>query len=493
MKKVLNVIFIIICLFINTSICCAKQKHIVLNSIKNLNINGESLITSKDKFILVIMFLALIISYGAFIYIVFWQKNKKRLENRMVIIFQIVALVFYFFPTFNYFNDNKLKIEMNAETEGNAKYLTKVLKKVNIYSEKEIKEIKYCITTKNTCKPNISVEMDDDENYFEVNYPNDSLPQRICMYVINEDGIWKNLCDNKTYLVDNIEPELELKNGLVEIDTINYDAKDNIKTEKYSVSGGKTECDIFTNLGDGEYEASCSIIGNNGLIKKSTFKLRVSVTKDKTAIFYGDSITEGLNNDNYSWANYINDNYNLSYAINRGKSGWTISNLENKWINSMVVEDKKNNYDFVILHGGCNDVAYKVNMGIYEDNNFSGEYDEKTYLGGLETYLYNVTKQWPNAKIGYIINYQTPNNPERSNEKSLIYYEEMKKVLEKWNISYLDLYDGKNKESILYSDILKVNTNIYLSDNLHLNNEGYNVISPYIYEWMRTLPHYSRK
>ena len=56
-----------------------------------------------------------------------------------------------------------------------------------------------------------------------------------------------------------------------------------------------------------------------------------------------------------------------------------------------------------------------------------------------------------------------------------------KKILDKWNIKYLDLF---NEE---YSNILKVNTKTYLPDSLHLNYEGYKIIYPYIYDFIKSL------
>ena len=138
------------------------------------------------------------------------------------------------------------------------------------------------------------------------------------------------------------------------------------------------------------------------------------------------------------------------------------------------------------MQGGCNDIAKDVKIGSYVDDDFSGNYDTNTFIGGLETYIYTVKKQWPNAKIGYIINYRTPADSSVdpiSNE----YYTIIKKVCNKWGIKYIDLYSGKASNGTSYSDILKVTTNTYISDGIHLNRQGYNVISPYIYQWMKTL------
>ena len=159
-----------------------------------------------------------------------------------------------------------------------------------------------------------------------------------------------------------------------------------------------------------------------------------------------------------------------TYHDNKNNNGLWFSNSK----------DKDKNYDYVIMHGGCNDINKNVPLGTFNNEDFSGEYDTNTFLGGLEYYLYNVTNNWPHAKMGYIINYRTPNNDGRNNEKSAEYYSKMKEVLKKWNISYLDLFDGKSDSGEYYSDLLKVTTNEYLPDTLHLNKSGYKVIYPYI-------------
>ena len=47
----------------------------------------------------------------------------------------------------------------------------------------------------------------------------------------------------------------------------------------------------------------------------------------------------------------------------------------------------------------------------------------------------------------------------------------MKEVLDKWDIAYLDLYSGSTLQGISYSELLKVDSDTYLKDNLHLNAE----------------------
>ena len=215
-----------------------------------------------------------------------------------------------------------------------------------------------------------------------------------------------------------------------------------------------------------------------------------SKTKDKTAIFFGDSITMGKDG-NYSWANYIGDHYDLKKTVNAGISGGVFSTFRGQyWIVDVVKKHKGEKYDYVIMHGGINDIAlvskFGEQKGSYSKTDFSGKYDTSTFLGGLETYIYTVKKQWPNAKIGFIINYRTP--ADKSVDKiSSEYYALIREVCKKWDVKYINLYNGKTSKGEKYSDILKVTTDKYISDGTHLNRKGYNVISPYIYDWMKTL------
>jgi lysophospholipase L1-like esterase len=242
--------------------------------------------------------------------------------------------------------------------------------------------------------------------------------------------------------------------------------------------------------------ATITVTSNaNPSVKATCTVTVVNNTYEKKAIFFGDSITYGTGNMvtvngktiGYSWANYIGDHYDLAGITNAGKSGWYVSNNSDKFITSIVRTYKGTNYDYIMLHGGCNDAGNKIKMGTYNDSDFSGNYDDTTFLGGLETYLYTVINQWPNATIGYIINYQTPNNARRVYSISEPYYVAMRNVLKKWHIKYIDLFDGTASNGQTYSQLLKVTESTYMPDNLHLNGEGYRIISPYIYEFMNGL------
>lgn len=222
--------------------------------------------------------------------------------------------------------------------------------------------------------------------------------------------------------------------------------------------------------------------------KEVSYKIIYTVvTKNKNIIFFGDSITYGFLTKGYSWAEFIKDNYDFNIVINAGISDYRVSTYDdkNKWLTDTIISHANEKYDYVIMQGGINDVLYNTPLGEISNSKRENDFDVNTFAGGLESYIYNAQKYFKDAKIGYIITYYTPNYTERGLKWSYDDYNKYimmtKKILDKWNIKYLDLFDEE------YSNILKVNTKTYLPDNLHLNYEGYKIIYPYIYDFIKSL------
>ena len=222
--------------------------------------------------------------------------------------------------------------------------------------------------------------------------------------------------------------------------------------------------------------------------KEVSYKIiYTSVTKNKNIIFFGDSITYGFLTKGYSWAGFIKDNYDFNTVINAGISDYRVSTYDdkNKWLTDTIISHANERYDYVIMQGGINDVLYNTPLGEISNSKRENDFDVNTFAGGLESYIYNAKKYFKDAKIGYIITYYTPNYTERGLKWSYDDYNKYimmtKEILDKWNIKYLDLFDEE------YSNILKVNTKTYLPDNLHLNYEGYKIIYPYIYDFIKNL------
>ncbi len=222
--------------------------------------------------------------------------------------------------------------------------------------------------------------------------------------------------------------------------------------------------------------------------KEASYKIIYTmVTKNKNIIFFGDSITYGFLTKGYSWVEFIKDNYDFKIVTNAGISDYRVSTYDdkNKWLTDTIISHANEKYDYVIMQGGINDVLYNTPLGEISNIKSENDFDVNTFAGGFESYIYNAKKYFKDAKIGYIITYYTPNYTERGQKWSYDDYNKYimmtKKILDKWNIKYLDLF---NEE---YSNILKVNTKTYLPDNLHLNYEGYKIIYPYIYDFIKSL------
>lgn len=222
--------------------------------------------------------------------------------------------------------------------------------------------------------------------------------------------------------------------------------------------------------------------------KEASYKIIYTmVTKNKNIIFFGDSITYGFLTKGYSWVEFIKDNYDFKIVTNAGISDYRVSTYDdkNKWLTDTIISHANEKYDYVIMQGGINDVLYNTPLGEISNSKSEDDFDVNTFAGGFESYIYNAKKYFKDAKIGYIITYYTPNYTERGQKWSYDDYNKYimmtKKILDKWNIKYLDLF---NEE---YSNILKVNTKTYLPDNLHLNYEGYKIIYPYIYDFIKSL------
>ena len=155
--------------------------------------------------------------------------------------------------------------------------------------------------------------------------------------------------------------------------------------------------------------------------------------------------------------------------------GKTITNSDNSIINDL---DKisNNNFDYIIITGGINDLINKEDLGNLESTRIN------TYAGALDYIFTELKANNKNSKIGFIIPYDV-----KDLEQDVI-VDLNKKVCEKHNIKYLNLYDGEIFEGnsrVSYKELLK-NEKITKKD-FSLSSVGYDTISKYISIWIRTL------
>ena len=205
--------------------------------------------------------------------------------------------------------------------------------------------------------------------------------------------------------------------------------------------------------------------------------------KGSDGLFAGDSINHGLTSrdeEGLAWAGRIARDTGL-ISTNVGKSGYHYAHISSNYgpISDLLEANKKNDFDYVVLQGGYNDVSKKVKLGKISNSYNPDTFDTSTFAGGLEYTIYNTIKyHGDTAAIGYIVTFRVP----KAGGAEAEYYDLAKKICEKWGITFLDLYNNEK----LNAD-LKYDTNEHTNDNLHPDASGYELITPYVTEYMRTM------
>lgn len=226
----------------------------------------------------------------------------------------------------------------------------------------------------------------------------------------------------------------------------------------------------------------------------------------KSAYFLGDSICAATSVGSASslykkgWAGWIGEKNSMNWT-NLGKDGATVSNVSSNTVISQM-SSVKSDADYIIVEGGCNDFdqmsgstdASKMGAltAVWDDS-----YAQNTFIGALEHVFYTLITNHPNAKIGYII----PHLMGRRNWTQYetisyrIYYNQAIEVCKKWGIPYIDLWyeSPLNPNLAVYYDAslgkdgnISDGSKAYV-DGQHLTGHGYDLISPKIEAWMRTL------
>ena len=141
----------------------------------------------------------------------------------------------------------------------------------------------------------------------------------------------------------------------------------------------------------------------------------------KKIVWNGDSICQGTTLRG-SWATRISM-WNGTRCINYAKGGGTVTaNVlygedDPRYRHSVcaTVDQMYKDHpdaDYVVFEGGTNDAdllgslvrgTRPERVGYIDAEDFSGNYDENTFCGALETVFYKATRYWRGKKIAYIV------------------------------------------------------------------------------------------
>ena len=212
----------------------------------------------------------------------------------------------------------------------------------------------------------------------------------------------------------------------------------------------------------------------------------------KTALFVGDSICHGSRDtaNKGAWAGRIAEETGL-IATNNGKSGTSLSDTrKNRFglIHEQLLQEEGKAFDYVVLHGGVNDAWDNVPVGSCSTYFDPSSFNCDTFAGGLERLLYTATTLFgEKAAIGYLINFKAPSCSHGTVSDMSEYVAVAKKICDKWGVAYLDMYH--HQELTL---ALQFHTTAHTTDFIHPNPEGYDILTPYIADFMRSLTPYEK-
>lgn len=196
---------------------------------------------------------------------------------------------------------------------------------------------------------------------------------------------------------------------------------------------------------------------------------------------------------------------------NYGVGGGTITSglyYENgnprHWINESIdtIYSEYPALDYLILEGGTNDAdligkfngdTAPAKFGTWSETDFSGDYDNTTFCGAVDTMFYKATTYWPKAKIGFIIAMQMgTNNASSANRRR--YFNEIEAIAKKWHIPVLDLWNKSQMDARLtayYDPSMTGAENVAAGkcyyDGQHPTSYGYDLMQGKIDAWIHTL------
>ncbi len=233
----------------------------------------------------------------------------------------------------------------------------------------------------------------------------------------------------------------------------------------------------------------------------------------KTIIFDGDSIchatSETAETINRGWPYRIGEKNGMKW-YNYGISGGTVTaevyvestGAARHWVSRCIdnIGDKHEDVDYLIFEGGTNDADIlgigSERFGEIDPADYSGNYDDSTFTGSLEMLFFKAINRYPRAKIGFIAAHKMgrPQGGYGGDYKRRHYFLRAIEVCKKWGVPYLDLWEKSIINPSLkchYDPELSVEENIKagkpLMDGQHLTAVGYDMVSPMIEEWIRSL------
>lgn len=236
----------------------------------------------------------------------------------------------------------------------------------------------------------------------------------------------------------------------------------------------------------------------------------------KSIVFDGDSICEAVTESSTSgttkydkpigWAYRVGTRFGMKW-YNHGQSGGTITaetyssdgSQARHWVSRYVdtIHSMYPNLDYYVFEGGTNDADILRNdlskLGTFSADDFSGNYDDTTFYGAMETIIYKMLNYYPHIKIGYIVAQKMGTNTD-SRALRYSYFEKAMQICKKWGVPYINLWDDSQLNPMIAShydstktaDENKSSGSLYV-DGQHLTSYGYDAVSSKICDFIMGL------
>ncbi len=255
-------------------------------------------------------------------------------------------------------------------------------------------------------------------------------------------------------------------------------------------------------LSTGVYTDGTALVTINQPFTGDTYRNMFNIVKGEpdatsplnglTGLFMGDSISYGSGDtrsykDVYagvtgrSWAGRIAAWTGLE-ATNASVSGAKASYISGddtaKWLFNQHTSHTSKDFDIIVMQGGVNDARYERTVGTANPINSTEEVLQSnltTYIGGLQWLFHNIKAKFPNSMLFFIANHRLDGHAKGNAQNMAPYFDAAEDLCEMYDIHFIDLYNNTE-----LNDKLETTTTKYLPDTLHLNAEGYDILTPYV-------------
>lgn len=202
-------------------------------------------------------------------------------------------------------------------------------------------------------------------------------------------------------------------------------------------------------------------------------------------VFMGDSITAA--GGYKGWSGELEEHYFINrYNIGAGGTSYATISGRGQIFSQTANIPTGVDVDYFVLNGGVNDIWSACNLGsvssVSVENATVDSFDTSTTAGGMEQVFCYLRKNYPNAKIAFVITY----NCFDAGFDSVRYRDEFvplaKAICDKWDVPYLDLVNNDS-----FNSEFNALPGVHTYDGVHGNDLGYDLAMRQIAPWLLSM------